>query len=165
MRAAFGLGGCLLFPQCVQAVIPLVGGVPVGVRPACSSREMEAMGRAYSQCLVAEPLTEARTHGPWGCRLLQLAGPWAVAVTLRNVKVASRVFGSGNGNGRMCVFPGNEGNGWYSAAMPSSVATPRTLDFCFVLGLYPGHMEYLSVGGELDLLLPVYTGATAMPDP
>ena len=55
MRVAFGLDACCLFPQCVQAVIPLTGVVH-------ASREMEAMGRAGSQCLVAGPLTVVRTH-------------------------------------------------------------------------------------------------------
>ena len=37
--------------------------VCAGVWPAYAPREMEAMGRASSQCLVARPLTVARTHG------------------------------------------------------------------------------------------------------
>ena len=40
MRAAFGLDACCLFPQCVQAVIPLI-------TERCAlhlSREMEAVG-------------------------------------------------------------------------------------------------------------------------
>lgn len=69
----------------------------------------EAMGRAYSQCLVAEHLTEGRTHGPWGCRLLQLAGPWAVAVTLMEVGVAPSAFGQGSGGS--CAFLEGESNG------------------------------------------------------
>ena len=39
-----------------------------------TSREMEAMVRASSQCLVAGPLTVARTHRRW-YRLLLVAGP------------------------------------------------------------------------------------------
>jgi len=41
-----------------------------GLWPACDSREMEAMGRASSQCLVAGPLTVART-----CREVAQASP------------------------------------------------------------------------------------------
>ena len=40
----------------MQAVSPSYGAV-------CASREMEARGRASSQCLVAGPLTVARTSG------------------------------------------------------------------------------------------------------
>ena len=32
----------------------------------------------------------------WKHRLLLVAGPWAVAVTLREVEVAPRAFGRGN---------------------------------------------------------------------
>ena len=55
VRDAFGFDACCLFPQCVKATIPLIGAIH-------SSREMEAMGRGSSQCLVAGPLTVARTH-------------------------------------------------------------------------------------------------------
>ena len=34
--------------------------------------------------------------GKWGCRLLLIAGPWAVALTLRGVGAVFRSFGSGN---------------------------------------------------------------------
>ena len=40
---------------------------------------MEALGRAGSQCLVAGPLTVAKTRGGWH-RLLLVAGPWEVTV-------------------------------------------------------------------------------------
>ena len=45
-----------------------------------ASREIEAMDRAGSQCLVAEPLTVVRT-----CREVLVAGPWEVAVTFKQV--------------------------------------------------------------------------------
>ena len=38
-------------------------GVVLGICPACTCRDMEAMGRASSQCLVAGPLTVVRTCG------------------------------------------------------------------------------------------------------
>ena len=41
---------------------PLDSGY-AGIWLACASREMEGMGKACSQCLVAEPLTVARTCG------------------------------------------------------------------------------------------------------
>ena len=51
--------GCLLSLFSVCA-----GCYPhAGVQPVCTSREMEAMSRASSQCLIAGPLTVARTHG------------------------------------------------------------------------------------------------------
>ena len=61
------------------------------------------MGRASIQCLVAEPLTVAWTHGEVvqpapDCRALD------VAVTLRQVYMEPRAFGSGNS--RACVLPG-----------------------------------------------------------
>ena len=36
--------------------------------------------------------------------------------------------------------------------------------FFFFLGLHPRHMEVLRLGIELELQLPAYTAATAMPD-
>ena len=73
MRAAFGLDACCLFPQCVQAVIPFIGGCWYTVwemeamgRASSQSWEMEAMGRATSQCLAAGPLTVVRRGGA-GC--------------------------------------------------------------------------------------------------
>ena len=58
---AFGLDAYCLFPQCVQAVIPLreCGNL----WPTHASREMEAMGRACSHFLVAGPLTVVRICG------------------------------------------------------------------------------------------------------
>ena len=56
----------------------------------CASREMEAMGRACGQCLVAGPLTVVQ-------ELLLVAGPWEVAVTLRSGV-------SGSGISRACAF-------------------------------------------------------------
>ena len=46
----------------------------------CVSREKEAMGRAGGYCLIAELLTAGR----W-CRLLLVAGPWEVVMSLRKI--------------------------------------------------------------------------------
>ena len=76
--------GCLLealFPQCMQAVIPLIG-VCWCMAYVCF-QGMEAMGRACSQCLSAVPVTVRRTYGEVGCRLLLVEGHWEVALTLR----------------------------------------------------------------------------------
>ena len=74
MRVAFGLDVCCLFLLCYP-----LGRIYANVQPALASREMEAMSRSFSQCLVAdEDLRE------WH-RLLLVAGPWEVAVTLREV--------------------------------------------------------------------------------
>ena len=54
-----------------------VGCYPhAGVQPACAFRELEEMGRASSQCLVARPLTVVGTHeevaqAAPGCRALR----------------------------------------------------------------------------------------------
>ena len=39
------------------------------------------------------------------------------------------------------------------------------LSFSFFLGPHPRHMEVSRLGVKLELLLPAYTTATAMPDP
>lgn len=52
----------------------------------------------------------------WGRRLLLVTGPWAVAVTLREVKVAHRAFGSCSGWG--VYSQGNEGNRGYLVVIP-----------------------------------------------
>ena len=61
------------------------------------------MGRARSQCLVAELLTASRT-----CRNVAqatlVAGPWEVVMSLRWIFEVPRVFDSGNS--RVCEFPG-----------------------------------------------------------
>lgn len=49
-----------------------------------ASRRMKTMGRASSQYLVARPLRVVSTHGGWH-RLLLVAEPWEVAVTLREI--------------------------------------------------------------------------------
>ena len=41
----------------------------------------------------------------------------------------------------------------------------NTFFFFVFLGLHPQHMEFSRLGVELELQLPVYTTATAMPDP
>ena len=90
--------GCLLSPSLVCA-----GSYPhAGVWTVSVAREIEAMGRASSQCLDAGPLTVVRTceevaQAAHGCR------PWEMAVTLRRVQVAPRLFG--RGSSWVCVFP------------------------------------------------------------
>ena len=66
--------------------------------------------------------------GKWGCMLLLVADPCAVAVTLRDVEVAPRAklwpwqeWG--------CVSQGSEHNGWCLVAGPSSVVTPEVTGF------------------------------------
>ena len=54
------------------------------VRTTLASRKVEAMGRGNSQFLVARLLTVVRIGGK-AARLLLVAGPWEVAVTLREV--------------------------------------------------------------------------------
>ena len=106
MKAAFGLDACSLFPQCVQAIIPLTRGC-AGIQPAHASRKVEAMGRAYSQCLVARPWHWQGPTGRW-CRLFLVAGPWALTVNFREVGAVPSAFNSNNS--RACVFHEGEGS-------------------------------------------------------
>lgn len=55
--------------------------------------------------------------------LILVSGLWRVAVTLKEVGLASRAFG--NGSDRVCAFPGEEGNTQHSVAQSSMVATPE----------------------------------------
>ena len=80
----------------VEAVIPLIESVPV-----------------YGQHLLPGPIAIVwwpaswQWRGPvgrWGHRLLLVAGPWAVAVILREVEDVPRAFGSTNGG--VCAFWG-----------------------------------------------------------
>ena len=69
-----------------------------------ASREMEAMGRASSWCLVAGPLTVARTHGNVAqyapsCRALGSGSDPQAAVDS-----AQSIWQ--NGSGRVCAFLG-----------------------------------------------------------
>ena len=66
-RAVLSMGAYHLFPWHVLAVISLIKWC------GHASREMGAMGRACSHCLVTRP--------------------WAVAVTLKEVEVVPRAFG------------------------------------------------------------------------
>ena len=60
----FWLEGCLWFGCLLSLFSVCAGCYPhAGVQPVCTSREMEARSRASSQCLIAGPLTVARTHG------------------------------------------------------------------------------------------------------
>ena len=68
-----------------------------------ASREVEAMGRASSQCLVAGPLTVART-----CVKVAQAAPSCRApgsdTDPQTGIGGAQAFGSGSQ--RLCVFPG-----------------------------------------------------------
>ena len=79
MRGAFGLDACSLFPQCVQD--NSLARV-LHVFPGRWRHWAGRVGRASSQCLVAGPLTVEEPTERW-CRLLLVAGPWEVSVTLR----------------------------------------------------------------------------------
>lgn len=85
MRDVFGLDACCLFPQCVQAIVPLLGGMKV-----------------YSLCVL--PGRGTMCHA---CRLYLVTGPLAVAVTLREEGMVLRAFGRGND---MVCFLGVEHN-------------------------------------------------------
>ena len=61
------------------------------------------MGRASSQCLVAGLLTAARSTGRW-CRILLVAGPWEVIMSLRQIDKVPRAFVSGKSI--VCEFQG-----------------------------------------------------------
>ena len=82
---------CCLFLQCY----------PQGTE--CVSREKEAVARASSQCLVAGLVIAARTYRKWH-RLLLVAGPWEVVISLRKIYEVPRTCGSGSS--RVCEFPG-----------------------------------------------------------
>lgn len=84
MRASFffGVRAALVWMLAYDSSVcvdccPLDRGC-AGSWPVHSFREIEAVGRAYSQCLAARPLTVARTHGAGagggqaasGCRAL-----------------------------------------------------------------------------------------------
>ena len=68
---SFGLDACCLFPQCVKAIFPLLGGMLLHGLRSCAgiwppprvSRDMEAMGRFYSHSVVAGFLTVMNI--PW----------------------------------------------------------------------------------------------------
>lgn len=122
MRAALGFDVCSPFPQCVQAIIPLIGGVLVYSLHMLPG--MVAIGKAYSQCLVAGHLAVARTHkevtvpAAPGCRSLgsgsdpQVGGSDAQSLWQQKWL------------GHVCS-QGSEGNGWHLVAGPSSTAIPE----------------------------------------
>ena len=85
--------GCLLSLSLVCA-----GCCPLDREYACiwsvfASREMEAMGRAYSQCLVAGPLTAERTHR--GVRAMD--GAWLMNPPLQQTLATLEVSGAAGG--------------------------------------------------------------------
>lgn len=70
MRAAFWFAYLVSLPQCIQAIIPLPGGVQV----FSASREVGPMGGAWNHHLVSEPLAVVVNHGEVGaegCSWLQ----------------------------------------------------------------------------------------------
>ena len=83
---------CYFFPQCEQAVIPLIECY------VCFQGE-GGYWQGSSQCLLAGLSTVARTY-----RKVAVAGPWEVVMSLRHISVVTRAFDSGRG--RVCEFPG-----------------------------------------------------------
>ena len=86
---------CCLFLQCEQTVIPMVLSVFPG-------RRRQWVGPAVS----AWSLDSQQQKGPAGrCqRLLLVAGPWEVVISLRKIYEVPRTCGSGSS--RVCEFPG-----------------------------------------------------------
>ena len=83
------------------------------------------MGRASNQCLVAGLLTVGRNCGRL-CRLLLVAGPWEVVMSLRQIYAVPGAFGSGSG--RFVSSQGSESNsGCFSVAMTSSVVSSEVI--------------------------------------
>lgn len=87
LKDASGLGAFCLLPHCVQAIIPLERAC-ASVRPEHDSREMGAISRAFSQCLVAGLLAATRTYGEMGAQ---------AAPVCRALGIGSDLWGGGDG--------------------------------------------------------------------
>ena len=128
--------GCLLslFLVCTSCY-PLDRGC-TGVQSALSSRKMEAMGRANSQCLVPRPLTVARTLGA-----VELAAPGCSALGSGSDHQAPEALVMAAAG---CVHSqGSESNNrWCSVAVPFSAMTPE------VTGATGGTCSWTLSGGE-----------------
>lgn len=73
VRAAFGLGACCLFPRCVQAAIPLIGGVLVDGPLVLPGRRRQWAGPGASAWLLALDSGKGLLGGD--ARLLLVSGP------------------------------------------------------------------------------------------
>ena len=67
VRAAFGLGACCLFPRCVQAAIPLIGGVLVDGLLVLPGRRRQWAGPVASAWLLALDSGKDLLGGDAGC--------------------------------------------------------------------------------------------------
>ena len=91
------------FPQCMQAIIPLIGGVQVYSLHMTLGKWEKWVVPPGSICHWA--LVKGRDTGGGGIgKLVLVAGPSAMEVTLRDLGALPRALG--NGNGRVCTFPG-----------------------------------------------------------
>ena len=84
-----------LFLQCEQTVVPRMLSV-------FSGRRRQWAVPAVSAYLLGSQ-QQQRSSGRWH-RLLLVAGPWEVVMSLRQIYGVPRTFGSGSG--RVCEFPG-----------------------------------------------------------
>ena len=112
MSAAFGLDAYCFFPVCVGHYPP-DGGVKV--------YSLSMLPGSLGQWVAPGHQILGRDRYPWGSggiRLLLLAGPWAVAMTLREVEVAPRAFVNGNrlvagpSTPATSEMPGAAGSAW-----------------------------------------------------
>ena len=120
-----------------------VGCYPcAGVHPEHASREMEAMSRASSKCLVAGPLRVVKTHGEVvqaasGCRALGSdSDPQAGVGHTQSIWQWQQQG--------MCFPRGVRAtmNGWSLVSMPSSVLIPE------VTGAAGGACSWTPIGGK-----------------
>ena len=94
-----------------------------GIWPVHTSREVGTKDGGYRQHLITRPL--AVGGDPWGgvcIRLLLVAGPLAVTVTLRKVVEMPSSLGSSS---NVYMFLGSGSNRQHFVAGPSMVATPE----------------------------------------
>ena len=104
LRIAFGLDACCLFPQCVQGIILLTGGMQVHglcLLPGRWGQWVVPAGAPGCWALGSG----GNPQGGMGCRFRLLAEPLAVAVTHREVSLGAL----GSGNSGACMFPGGWG--------------------------------------------------------
>ena len=102
MRAAFGLNALWFGSVCADNYPLDWGGMLVsGLLVLLGSG---GNGNTSTWHLIVRLLAQAGTHRKVGVWLLLFAGPWAVAVIIRDLRVVPRAFGSGSG--RVCAFQG-----------------------------------------------------------
>ena len=103
MRAAFCLDACCLFSQFVPAIISPIQGFQVHSLHILPGKWEKWVVPPGSICHWA--LGNGRDTGGGGVgKLVLVAGPSAMEVTLRKLGALPRALG--NGNGRVCTFPG-----------------------------------------------------------